>query len=99
MVIGDEWMDIARDCSVEPPLCTERFPGRSFGDCGSLHLSRVFFALLKIVCEYVMLNLFIGLVLQNFAFLTQDVGHVQSDTWAGGPSSEQLRQVRLASAY
>ncbi len=64
------------DCAVVFPLCTEKFdrehvygwpedwPDYSFGDCGS-EGARFFFFFLKIICESVMLNLFIGVVLSQ----------------------------------
>ena len=35
----------------------------------------MYFIALKLVCEYMMLNLFIGLILDNFSYITEDVGH------------------------
>ncbi len=44
-----------------------------YGDCGST-ASWLFFLCFKIVCEYIMLNLFVGMILDNFSFITDEVG-------------------------
>eukprot|EP00283_Hemiselmis_rufescens_P001020 CAMPEP_0173470360 /NCGR_PEP_ID=MMETSP1357-20121228/77838_1 /TAXON_ID=77926 /ORGANISM="Hemiselmis rufescens, Strain PCC563" /LENGTH=1141 /DNA_ID=CAMNT_0014438635 /DNA_START=15 /DNA_END=3438 /DNA_ORIENTATION=+ len=75
MVTGDEWMDLMDDCSVRPPACTPLFdanlypdygysgPPKSFGDCGS-DLAPVYFLAFKLVAEAIMLNLFIGMIIE-----------------------------------
>ena len=102
LVTGDEWMILMQDLSVQPPFCTLRFkkefepsyqgPGRSWGDCGS-DFAWVYFVLLKLVCEYMLLNLFIGLILDNFSYITEDVGHHEDSSWSEGPSEGQLEEL------
>ncbi len=68
-ITQDEWMKIMDDVSVQPPECTERFDSNfiynysgkqySFGDCGSSY-SRFYFVIFKLICECILLNLFIG---------------------------------------
>ena len=84
IVTGDSWWEIMDDCSRLPPECTPLFdnelmpgygyngPPKSFGDCGS-QVSVVYFMAFKLICELIMLNLFIGMILENFAFITDEV--------------------------
>jgi hypothetical protein len=71
MVTGDKWMDITYDCEVQPPECMLKFSseydpdyeGKNYdwGDCGQSPIAtRAYFITFKLVCESVMLNLFIG---------------------------------------
>ncbi len=102
IITGDEWMIIMKDLSVRPPFCTAVFttkyepgyqgPNRSWGDCGS-SLSYLYCISLKLVCEYIMLNLFIGLILDQFSYITEDAGHVEDILWTNGPSEKQLKFV------
>ena len=99
LITGDEWMDVMTDCAVQPPFCTPLFnksadpyydgPELSFGDCGS-EISRPWFLIFKLVCESVMLNLFIGMILDNFSFITDEVAHVEDSEWSMGASKEQV---------
>lgn len=100
MVTGDEWMDIMYDCMVSAPWCTPVFkksenydgPSYSFGDCG--HSSaRYFFIAFVLVCQNVMLNLFIGMILDNFSFITDEVAQVEDENWVGGASSRQVAEL------
>lgn len=56
---GEDWNIIMFDCSRTPPNCIE---GRS---CGS-GLSHLFFFTMVLVCQHVMLNLFILVIIQQF---------------------------------
>ena len=104
IITGDEWMILMKDCAVRPPYCTQQFtiefeptyqgPARSWGDCGIGGYSLAYFLVLKLVCEYMMLNLFIGLILDNFSYITEDVGHEEDPMWTDGPSENQLIAVR-----
>ena len=99
IVTGDEWHVLMKDLSVQPPFCDLIFneesvtgysgPPRQWGDCGQTP-APVFFLIVKLVCEYMLLNLFIGLILDNFSYITEDVGHLEDAAWSSGPSSDQL---------
>ena len=65
ILVGEEWQDLLQECSVQPPLCTKSFPGYSFGDCGYELFTPIFFVTLKIICELMMLNLLVGMILDN----------------------------------
>lgn len=101
IVTGDEWMMIMDDCSVVPPMCTPIFdstvhgyngPDMSFGDCGS-EFSPVYFISFKLIGEAIMLNLFIGMIIENFAFITDDVSHAEHPDWDNGASADQIIEL------
>ena len=94
IILGDEWMIMLADCAVTPPYCTSEVPGQDWNDCGSLESSFFFFITVKVVCEFIMLNLFIGLIIDNFSYITEDVGHQEDDRWTEGPSLDQLSVLR-----
>jgi hypothetical protein len=104
IVTGDEWMIMFKDLSVMPPFCTMQFtqdavpgysgPDRSWGDCGvGIAASFAYFLTVKVLCEYTLLNLFIGLILEHFSYITEDVGHEEDLAWTNGPSSSQLQTL------
>jgi hypothetical protein len=90
MVTGDEWMIVLQDCAVSPPYCTETFVGEDWNDCGSKELSYIYFITVKVICEFIMFNLFIGVIVDNFSYITEDVGHEEDEKWTEGPSLGQL---------
>jgi voltage-dependent calcium channel L type alpha-1D len=72
IMFGDEWHELMEDCALQPPFCTSHFVARdgrvlSYGDCGVAY-SPLFFVSFKVLCEYTILNLFVGLILNNFSF-------------------------------
>ena len=81
-VAGGDWEYLMRDCQVQPPYCTKVFkksevygyqgPDYEFGDCGSIW-AVVYWILFKIVFESVMVNLFTGMILENFEFITDEI--------------------------
>ena len=50
-----------------------------------------------LVCETMMLNLFIGMILDNFSFITDEVAEVQDDEWATGPTTKEV--VAMAEVF
>ena len=99
---GDEWHMIMDDLSRTPPYCTPAFtaahvygwqgPDLSFGDCGSEY-SPILFPVMLITCSCVMLNLFVGMILNNFSFMTDEVAHISTPDWSSGPSGEQVQLI------
>jgi hypothetical protein len=89
IVSGDEWHDIMSDHSVQWPECTRSFdeeniPGwnawRGFAftlvvtDCGlPKEISFTIWMLVIVLCQYILLNLFIGMILDNFSFIAGEV--------------------------
>ena len=89
IVSGDEWHDMMSDCSVMPPDCTvsfdeENIPGwnawrggpltASVSDCGlPKGISFGVWMFVQVLCQYMLLNLFVGMILDNFSFITDEV--------------------------
>lgn len=75
ILFGDEWHQLMEDCALQPPYCTQNFvaaDGRvlSYGDCG-LPMSPIYFMSFKVLCEFTILNLFVGMILNNFSFCAE----------------------------
>jgi hypothetical protein len=49
------------------PECTPKFPGFSYGDCGSV-FAPAYFVLFFLVCKFTTVNLFVGMVINNFTY-------------------------------
>jgi hypothetical protein len=77
---------------VQPPFCTVKVAGLPNGDCGWA-FSPVYFVAFRWLCESLILNLLVGITLNNFTFLTDDVNHTETEDWRKGAS---LSQVILA---
>jgi voltage-dependent calcium channel L type alpha-1F len=102
IVGGDAWELMMSDCSVEWPRCTLAFneenvngwtawkgkPMNYLTDCGDQLKSFVMFVILKCICQQIMLNLCIGMILKNFSCVT-DSNH-PDERWSTGPSIEQI---------
>lgn len=58
---------ILDDCWVGYPQCTNRHDGKLYGDCGS-PFAPVFFLGYIIVCKATMINLFVGMIINNFSY-------------------------------
>ena len=109
IVTGDEWHVMLTDCEVQWPECTEAFdeehvPGwtawkgeslSKVSDCGKSWAFAVWL-ILKIMCEKIMLNLFIGMILDNFSFIFDEASHVEDEKWSGGPSANQVAYLSKA---
>lgn len=67
VLFGDDWMYMMDDCMVSEPSCTGQFEGLSYGDCGSM-ISPIFFVTFKVIGQWTMINLFIGMIINNFSF-------------------------------
>jgi len=64
MSTGENWNEVMGDCQVEPPYCTnwgER------ADCGMKLVSPVYYSSFFMFGVYLMLNLFIAVILDNFS--------------------------------
>ncbi|KNC49505.1 voltage-gated Ion Channel superfamily [Thecamonas trahens ATCC 50062] len=77
MVTGEDWQGIMLDCAIQPPLCTRlkvtsalSVTSSSAGpqdDCGSV-LAYAYFISFFVAGAYVMLNMFIAVILENFSY-------------------------------
>lgn len=65
----DTWNNFLYECKIDAPYCT-RIPG-VFSDCGS-RWSPVFYITFILIGSRVILNLFIGILLDNFSHTFQD---------------------------
>lgn len=55
---------------------------QAVSDCGMPKMTTFFvWMILKVVCQNIMLNLFIGMILDNFSFITDEVSHVEDERW------------------
>ena len=58
---------------MSPPDCTKRFIDAetglelSYGDCGS-EFAPFYFLSFIVVCKFTMINLFVGMIINNFSF-------------------------------
>lgn len=67
IVQGDDWQLMMHDVMVQPPFCTEQFDGLSYGDCGTgFAAAALMFISFKLIAEFVLMNLFIGMILDAF---------------------------------
>eukprot|EP01059_Diplonema_ambulator_P007671 TRINITY_DN1715_c0_g1_i6.p1 TRINITY_DN1715_c0_g1~~TRINITY_DN1715_c0_g1_i6.p1 ORF type:complete len:1860 (+),score=520.28 TRINITY_DN1715_c0_g1_i6:90-5669(+) len=63
MVTLDDWNKVMRDCTVQPPSCTNQ---DGIDDCGS-RWAFVYFFSFFIIGSYIFLNLVIAVILDNFS--------------------------------
>jgi len=73
ILFGDEWHQLMEDTQVEWPNCDKFFvladgTQLSYGDCGTGY-SPPFFLMFIIGCNFTMLNLFVGMIINNFSFV------------------------------
>ena len=63
------------------------FVGMSLNRSGSIHI-------IYITCmhtgEFILLNLFVGMILDNFGFITDEVAQMEDPEWNTGSSSKQI---------
>ncbi len=92
VLVGEEWMDLMADCSIEPPLCTPQFDGYTFGDCGSGIPAQFLFMFIKVVMHLMILNLLVGVILDNLNAIMNAVDHEETDEWTNGASFHQFKE-------
>ncbi len=108
IVTGDAWELLLSDSSVEWPRCTKSFdeknvPGWTawkgeplyMTDCGGQFQAFLSYVVLKIVCQQIMLNLFVGMILENFSFMADESSTHQTtdESWSKGPSDDQIEMT------
>jgi hypothetical protein len=86
---GDDWHILMRDCMVQPPYCTADLHSISSSDCGS-PFAPAYFVAFRWLCESLILNFLIGIIFNNFSFLTDDWHHVETTDWKNGASLSQV---------
>ncbi|EKX54272.1 hypothetical protein GUITHDRAFT_160614 [Guillardia theta CCMP2712] len=75
IIFGDEWHQLMDDCSINFPSCTPTVYDRNgnelrIGDCGTRVGSLLGYHFYMIIVHYTILNLFIGMIMNNFAYIT-----------------------------
>jgi hypothetical protein len=67
MTTGEDWNEIMHDYTVQYPNCVI---GKNFldSDCGSKNLAYVIFLAYNVISMYILMNMLIVLVLENFSF-------------------------------
>ncbi|EGD78396.1 voltage-dependent L type calcium channel alpha 1 [Salpingoeca rosetta] len=65
---GENWQNMMRDIHLGPPNCD---PATEPGVCGSV-VAVPFFCTFLVLCSFLILNLFVAVIMDNFEYLTQD---------------------------
>jgi len=103
IIFGDEWHQIMEDCSVRPPFCTPSSDlqpaggagaaaSARIGDCGaSKGVSFLLFFSFKVIAEWVVLNLVMGMLVNSFSFCAAQ--HDASRAVLAPDFVERLRDV------
>ncbi|KAH9459057.1 hypothetical protein Pst134EA_019208 [Puccinia striiformis f. sp. tritici] len=74
---GEGWNAFMHDYTVEPPFCISS-PNFLFNDCGSTVAAYILFISWNVISMYIVLNMFTGLVVDNFAYVFQLFGKVKA---------------------
>ena len=79
LMFGEDFPSLWDDCSVEEPNCTPDILDSNGAvvipsDCGGWS-AIFFFPLVLVLTQYVMLNLFVGMIMNNFAYITTKEGN------------------------
>ncbi|WAR58908.1 hypothetical protein PtB15_10B248 [Puccinia triticina] len=74
---GEGWNAFMHDYTVEPPYCVSS-PNFLFNDCGSAAAAYILFISWNVISMYIVLNMFTGLVVDNFAYVFQLFGKVKA---------------------
>ena len=93
ILVGEEWQDLMTECWIQPPYCTQRFDGYEFGDCGFVSITPFYFISLKVLCDLMILNLLVGMILDNLSAIMNSNYHKETDDWHNGVSLNQVQEV------
>lgn len=63
---GDDWTNIMHEAMVQPPDCSRENPNGNFG-CGPGKLAYAYFLSFNVVGQFIMLNLFVAVLLEQYA--------------------------------
>lgn len=85
MSTGEGWNQYMHDFAVAYPRCTNSSPSDSDSDCGSPGWAYLLFITWNILSMYIFVNLFTGVVVENFSYVFQ---------LAGGAKSVDREQMR-----
>ena len=115
IMFGDEWHQIQDDCMVTEPSCTPDIYDPDdpkvllfASDCGGLMSASIFFPSLLILGNYVVLNLFVGMIMNNFAYINckdsngvlepEDFIHL-SEVWVSKFDHAATGMIKLEDVY
>jgi len=82
MTTGESWNGIMHDCMIQPPLCGIN----GAEDCGSQSIAMAYFCSFMVICSFLLMNLFIGVVLKNFS---EEVEHESARAGEGAPLNRE----------
>ncbi|KAM0754891.1 hypothetical protein T439DRAFT_283840 [Meredithblackwellia eburnea MCA 4105] len=74
---GEGWNNVMHDYTIESPRCTAS-PNYLLSDCGSSGWSFALFISWNVLSMYLITNLILGAVIENFSFVFQIYGKVQT---------------------
>ncbi|EFP81922.2 uncharacterized protein PGTG_08171 [Puccinia graminis f. sp. tritici CRL 75-36-700-3] len=74
---GEGWNAFMHDYTIEAPYCVSS-PNFLFNDCGSPAAAYILFISWNVISMYIVLNMFTGLVVDNFAYVFQLFGKVKA---------------------
>jgi hypothetical protein len=90
---GGEWHLILRDLMVSSPECSPEGPGVAYSDCGNSFQAIFLIFGIKIFAEGMLVNLSIGMILDNFNYITDGLNFKENDSWSAGASNEQVEAL------
>lgn len=69
---GENWQLIMRDSDdLHPPLCSNNPPDDGRSTCGT-PVSVAYFTTFILLCMFLVINLFVAVIMDNFEYLTED---------------------------
>ncbi|KIY67001.1 hypothetical protein CYLTODRAFT_376891 [Cylindrobasidium torrendii FP15055 ss-10] len=111
MSTGEGWNQYMHDYAVEYPRCTNTSANHADSDCGSVAWAFTLFIAWNVMSMYIFLNLFTGVVVENFSYVFQTSGGAKSITreemrsfkkvWAefANPKTGYLERNRFAAFF
>ncbi|KAF8840292.1 hypothetical protein BDN67DRAFT_996862 [Paxillus ammoniavirescens] len=80
MSTGEGWNQYMHDYTLTYPRCTQVSQGPSQTDCGSTTWAFSLFIAWNVLSMYIFLNMFTGVVVENFSYVFQSTGGAKSIT-------------------
>ncbi|KAK3517397.1 hypothetical protein QTP70_008926 [Hemibagrus guttatus] len=68
---GEAWQEIMLACSYDRPCEKGSEEAHSSGECGS-HFAIIYFVSFYMLCAFLIINLFVAVIMDNFDYLTRD---------------------------
>ncbi|KZS87691.1 hypothetical protein SISNIDRAFT_419270 [Sistotremastrum niveocremeum HHB9708] len=80
MSTGEGWNQYMHDYALTYPRCTNSSPSEPDSDCGSVGWAFSLFIAWNILSMYIFVNMFTGVVVESFSYVTQQAGGSRSIT-------------------